>query len=84
MFVQCAFSVLTVHVHVFLTWKMEEVDPEGALKMYVDTKDWEKCLELASKQVYICTYMYICVCNTFFIHKRVEVYMLLYVQLYSV
>ena len=36
---------------------MEEVDPQGALKMYVDTKDWDRCLELASKQVY-CTCMH--------------------------
>ena len=58
MFVQCAFLCL-------LCWKMEEVDPEGALKMYVDTKDWDKCLELASKQV-------LRVCTVFF-HTHVQV-----------
>ena len=29
---------------------MSSVDPEGALRMYSQAGDWEKCLELAEKQ----------------------------------
>ena len=29
---------------------MSDVNPEGALKMYSDAGEWEKCLELAGKQ----------------------------------
>ena len=49
---------------------MEEVDPQGALKMYVDTKDWDRCLELASKQV--CVHMYVhALCSSTHIYKCV-------------
>lgn len=30
--------------------QMSSVDPEGALNMYSQSGDWEKCLELAEKQ----------------------------------
>lgn len=30
--------------------QMQSVDPESALKMYADSGDWNKCLELAGKQ----------------------------------
>ncbi len=29
---------------------MSDVNPEGALKMYCEAGEWEKCLELAGKQ----------------------------------
>lgn len=29
---------------------MSDVNPEGALKMYSESGEWDKCLELASKQ----------------------------------
>ena len=31
--------------------QMEGVDPGGALKMYAQDGQWDKCLELAGKQV---------------------------------
>ena len=30
--------------------QMKTVDPESALKMYADSGEWKKCLELAEKQ----------------------------------
>ena len=30
---------------------MKGVDPDGALKMFAQKGQWEKCLELAEKQV---------------------------------
>lgn len=30
---------------------MRSVDPSSALKMYMESGQWEKCLELAEKQV---------------------------------
>lgn len=30
---------------------MQSIDPVGALKMYVDGGEWDKCLELAQQQV---------------------------------
>jgi cobalamin-dependent methionine synthase I len=30
---------------------MKSVDPNGALQMYMNSGDWEKCLELAKEQV---------------------------------
>ena len=30
---------------------MQTVDPDSALRMYADSKQWDKCLELAYKQV---------------------------------
>ena len=31
-------------------FQMSSVDPEGALTMYSQNGDWEKCIELAEKQ----------------------------------
>lgn len=30
---------------------MQSIDPVGALKMYMDGGEWDKCLELAQQQV---------------------------------
>ena len=30
---------------------MQSVDPDGALKMYAQSGDWDKCIQLAHKQV---------------------------------
>ena len=30
---------------------MQSVDPVGALKMYMESGEWDKCLELAQQQV---------------------------------
>ena len=30
---------------------MKSVDPDGALKMYMESREWDKCLELAKQQV---------------------------------
>ena len=31
--------------------QMQAVDPDGALKMYMEAEEWDKCLDLAQKQV---------------------------------
>ena len=30
---------------------MQSVDPDGALKMYMEAGEWDKCLEVAKQQV---------------------------------
>ena len=37
----------------FLHSQMQAVDPDSALRMYANSKQWDKCLELAYKQVQI-------------------------------
>ena len=37
----------------FLHSQMQAVDPDSALRMYANSKQWDKCLELAHKQVQI-------------------------------
>ena len=36
---------------------MKSVDPDGALKMYMQSGEWDKCLELAKQQVRRYTYL---------------------------
>ena len=36
---------------------MKSVDPDGALKMYMESGEWDKCLELAKQQVRRHTYL---------------------------
>lgn len=47
-FIICNTS-LGLNLFVFL--QMRTVNPDGALKMYAQAGQWDKCLELAEKQV---------------------------------
>ena len=53
-----AFSAIHNHSLPFpslpsLHSQMQAVDPDSALRMYANSKQWDKCLELAYKQVQI-------------------------------
>ena len=43
---------INYNCHSLLSWlQMQSVDPDGALKMYMEAGEWDKCLEVAKQQV---------------------------------
>ncbi len=45
-----AYKSMHTHIKIFLSLQLSDVSPEGALRMYCEAGEWDKCLELAGKQ----------------------------------
>ena len=62
---------------------MQRVDPDGALKMYMQSGEWEKCLQLAKELVkHNIIKSTLCTLDIMHIHLDIHIQFLQYMYMY--